>query len=269
MSMIMSFRARTARTSYIYCVQRFCVRYCNLGNQQANSAAWRAQFRKAAQEAPLHRHQPPPRNIMMHEGCVMAMSTDAVHGCGVSCSQEIQATIPTSAISTQCALLLLLKSASSQTEEDFSGTAADAVPHTCTCWPNSGDSRSFLLTPVERLGDGEGTALTAGILWATSSTPERCVTAMSVGVASGQVVSCSQKTQATVTTSARGTQCAPKLFISASSQTERKFPGCALEQFSASGDGAEVAAEGGLRTCSCHPCSGNKGCISRTSIFSS
>ncbi|XP_077545295.1 uncharacterized protein LOC144158348 isoform X2 [Haemaphysalis longicornis] len=276
----------------------------------------------AAEEAPLHRHQPPPRNIMMHEGCVMAMSTDAVHGCGVSCSQEIQATIPTSAISTQCALLLLLKSASSQTEEDFSGTAADAVPHTCTCWPNSGDSRSFLLTPVERLGDGEGTALTAGILWATSSTPERCVTAMSVGVASGQVVSCSQKTQATVTTSARGTQCAPKLFISASSQTERKFPdprspcapwqpgqgvpagaarvqgiyhllqqgqmclmrewqcvhsccsmglpplahhswsmwpSCALEQFSASGDGAEVAAEGGLRTCSCHPCSGNKG----------
>ncbi|XP_077545243.1 uncharacterized protein LOC144158304 isoform X3 [Haemaphysalis longicornis] len=77
---------------------------------------------------------------MMHEGCVMAMSTDAVHGCGVSCSQEIQATIPTSAISTQCALLLLLKSASSQTEEDFSGTAADTVPHTCTCWPTSGDS---------------------------------------------------------------------------------------------------------------------------------
>lgn len=70
----------------------------------------------------------------------MAMSTDAVHGCGVSCSQEIQATIPTSAISTQCALLLLLKSASSQTEEDFSGTAADTVPHTCTCWPTSGDS---------------------------------------------------------------------------------------------------------------------------------
>ncbi|XP_077545509.1 uncharacterized protein LOC144158480 isoform X4 [Haemaphysalis longicornis] len=54
--------------------------------------------------------------------------------------------------------------------------------------------------------------------------PEGCVTAMSVGAASSRVVSCSQQTQATVTTSVRGTQCAPPLLISASSQTEKKFP---------------------------------------------
>ncbi|XP_077545530.1 uncharacterized protein LOC144158491 isoform X3 [Haemaphysalis longicornis] len=47
---------------------------------------------------------------------------------------------------------------------------------------------------------------------------------MSVVAASSRVVSCSQKTQATVTTSARGTQCTPTLLISASSQTEEKFP---------------------------------------------
>ncbi|XP_077545627.1 uncharacterized protein LOC144158545 [Haemaphysalis longicornis] len=112
----------------------------------------------------------------------------------------------------------------------------------------------------------EGRTPTAGILSATSSTPYGCFIPMYVGAASNRVVSCSQKTQAAVATSARGTQYAVTL-ITASCQTEKTFrvrnldraEACVLEQFSASGDGADIAVEGGFRTCCCRPCSGNTG----------
>ncbi|XP_077545688.1 uncharacterized protein LOC144158581 isoform X3 [Haemaphysalis longicornis] len=39
---------------------------------------------------------------------------------------------------------------------------------------------------------------------------------------------CSQQTQAAVATGTRGTQCAPRLLISITSQTEQEFPACQL-----------------------------------------
>ncbi|XP_077545557.1 uncharacterized protein LOC144158523 isoform X2 [Haemaphysalis longicornis] len=57
--------------------------------------------------------------------------------------------------------------------------------------------------------------------------PKSCAVATSVYAASNRNVLCSQKTQTAITTSARGAQCALTFLTSASSQTEKKFPGTA------------------------------------------
>ncbi|XP_077545094.1 uncharacterized protein LOC144158238 isoform X3 [Haemaphysalis longicornis] len=70
-----------------------------------------------------------------------------------------------------------------------------------------------------------GTTPTTGATL-TSSTAKICAVAMSVYAASNKDVFCShKKTQTTITTNAKGAQCALTFFISASSQTEKKFPG--------------------------------------------
>ncbi|XP_077540830.1 uncharacterized protein LOC144153060 isoform X3 [Haemaphysalis longicornis] len=107
------------------------------------------------------------------------------------------------------------------------------------------------------------TMLIAGIPRAvTSVMPNSYVSAISMGGPCSQAVSCSRQTQATIATSAIGTQCALTLLISASSQTEQELPvddaeaGAPLDKHRASRGGADLAGKPGGRTCLCrpHPC---------------
>ncbi|XP_077537186.1 uncharacterized protein LOC144149479 isoform X2 [Haemaphysalis longicornis] len=59
-----------------------------------------------------------PRATSSAEGCVVATSVDAASSRVGSCSQKIQAAVPTNAIGTQCTLRFVI-STSSQTEEEF------------------------------------------------------------------------------------------------------------------------------------------------------
>lgn len=87
-----------------------------------------------------------------------------------------------------------------------------------------------------------GATLTASVPLATSLTPAPCVMAVSLDAACRQHVSClSQGTQATITTSAIGTQCLP-MFLSTSSQTGEEFPD--LEMDSAQAGASEKSPTG-------------------------
>ncbi|XP_077557544.1 uncharacterized protein LOC144172800 isoform X4 [Haemaphysalis longicornis] len=59
----------------------------------------------------------------------------------------------------------------------------------------------------------------------SASVPESCVMAMSRDADRNWDVSCCRKTQATITSSATGTQCALVFHVSTSSQTEEEFLG--------------------------------------------
>ncbi|XP_077545503.1 uncharacterized protein LOC144158478 isoform X2 [Haemaphysalis longicornis] len=93
----------------------------------------------------------------------------------------------------------------------------------------------------------KGTTTTATLAQATSVDADE---------ASTWDVSCSRKTQATIPTSAIGTQSILTFFISASSQTEEEF---AVLDVDKAGDGADIMAKAGSHTCSCHASSGNTG----------
>ncbi|XP_077545685.1 uncharacterized protein LOC144158581 isoform X1 [Haemaphysalis longicornis] len=75
---------------------------------------------------------------------------------------------------------------------------------------------------------------------------------------------CSQQTQAAVATGTRGTQCAPRLLISITSQTEQEFPvddaqaGAPLKTHHATRAGGDIPGKPGCRTCSCRPPTGNE-----------
>ncbi|XP_077545903.1 uncharacterized protein LOC144158709 isoform X2 [Haemaphysalis longicornis] len=105
------------------------------------------------------------------------------------------------------------------------------------------------------------TALTR-ISRGTSSMPDSCVMAMPVVTAHPPVVSCSQRTQAAITTMTIGTQCCLGLLTSTSSQTE-EFPDVenalsgAFGKFPASQDGAGILTKADPHTCSCQPRSRN------------
>ncbi|XP_077545261.1 uncharacterized protein LOC144158313 isoform X2 [Haemaphysalis longicornis] len=100
----------------------------------------------------------------------------------------------------------------------------------------------------------------------TSLRPNTCVPAMSADRACCQNASCSHQTQATIATSPIGTQCALRVLISRSSQTEGEFPvleeddaqaGAAVEKHRASRAGADFAGKPHC-ICPCRPHPGNK-----------
>lgn len=85
---------------------------------------------------------------------------------------------------------------------------------------------------------------------------------MSMEVACSRDMSCSQTTQAAISTATIGTQCSLGLLISSSSQTCEEFPvvqvhdaqaGASFERFPASQDGADIMAMASPYTCYCHP----------------
>ncbi|XP_077545185.1 uncharacterized protein LOC144158273 isoform X8 [Haemaphysalis longicornis] len=103
----------------------------------------------------------------------------------------------------------------------------------------------------------------------TLLTLNSCVSAMATDGPCSQDVSCNQQIQATIATSAIGTQCALTLtlLISASSQTEKQFsvpkeedtqPGTPLERHRASRGGVGLAGKSGHHSCSCRPLPGKK-----------
>ncbi|XP_077545262.1 uncharacterized protein LOC144158313 isoform X3 [Haemaphysalis longicornis] len=110
----------------------------------------------------------------------------------------------------------------------------------------------------------------------TSLRPNTCVPAMSADRACCQNASCSHQTQATIATSPIGTQCALRVLISRSSQTEGEFPvleeddaqaGAAVEKHRASRAGADFAGKPHC-ICPCRPHPGNKS-LHRTSLHPS
>ncbi|XP_077545893.1 uncharacterized protein LOC144158706 isoform X4 [Haemaphysalis longicornis] len=106
---------------------------------------------------------------------------------------------------------------------------------------------------------GENTTARTSIPRGTSSMPDGCVMPMPVVTAHTPVVSCSQRTQAAITTMAIGTQCCLGLLTSTSSQTEEEFPDVdnarsgAFGEWTASQDGAGILTKADPHTCSCQP----------------
>ncbi|XP_077546657.1 uncharacterized protein LOC144159197 isoform X2 [Haemaphysalis longicornis] len=116
-------------------------------------------------------------------------------------------------------------------------------------------------------GTKTGGTQTESMPLATTLMPENFVMAVSTDAAHNQDVSCSsQGTQAAITFSAIGTQCALLCLNSTSSQTEEDFSvlevndatACASRKFSVSQDGANIVRKSGL-ACSCCAHSSNTG----------